>query len=134
MSPLALRRFRAERLLRQEFRALEGTVLASVRGRLRAGGLSLDPADLEACYAQAWQGLYTAVLEGQEIANPAGWLVLVTFRRAIDEHRARARLRSAMELHGAGVGDRRAPCEPELEGVHEHDLAAELDDRVRLRQ
>src|SRR5664280_1356512 len=43
-------------------------------------------------YAQAWQGLYTVVLDGQQISNPAGWLTLVTFRRAIEEHRAHTRL------------------------------------------
>ena len=37
-------------------------------------------------------GLYTTMLAGDtEIANPAGWLALVTYRRAIDEHRARLR-------------------------------------------
>ena len=116
MSPLALRRYRAERLLRDEFQGLRGRVLASVRGRLRAGGVRLDPADLDACYAQAWQGLYAALLEDQEIENPAGWLVVVTFRRAIEEHRGRMRF------------------VPEGERVQARDLAAELDDRTRLRQ
>jgi DNA-directed RNA polymerase specialized sigma24 family protein len=122
MSPLSLRRHRAERLLRDRFCGLRADVLASVRGRLRAMGASVEEADLEACYAQAWQGLYTAVLEGREIANPAGWLVLVTFRRAIDEHRARAR---------AGCGEALP-----LDGPSgaERDLADELDDRARLRQ
>ncbi len=91
MSPLGLRRYRAERLLREEFEGLRGRVLASVRGRLRASGVRLDESDLEACYSQAWQGLYTAMLAGRQIENPAGWLVLVTSRRAIDEHRARRR-------------------------------------------
>ena len=53
---------------------------------------------------QAWQGLYAAVLDGQEIANPAGWLVLVTFRRAIEEQRDRARVRCGSELTLAGSG------------------------------
>ncbi len=134
MSPPALRRFRAERLLRQEFQALQGTVLATVRGRLRARGASLDPADLEACYAQAWQGLYMEMLEGREIANPTGWLVLVTFRRAIDEQRARARQRRDGEARVGCVRDARTLDEPALEGAQECDLAAGLDDRVRLRQ
>jgi hypothetical protein len=72
-------------------------------------------------YAQAWQGLYTAVLDGHQIVNPAGWLVLVTFRRAIEEHRARGRAVSAVEG-------------PEPGRAQERDLAAELDDRIRLRQ
>jgi DNA-directed RNA polymerase specialized sigma24 family protein len=119
MSPLTLRRYRAERLLRREFEGLRGRVIASVRGRLGASGARLDPSDLEACYAQAWQGLYAAVLDGQEIANPTGWLTLVTFRRAIEELRA-----SRHVDHGGGL---------RIEGAEEPDLAAELDDRVRLR-
>jgi len=136
MSPLSLRRYRAERLLRQEFEGLRGRVLATVRGRLRASGVSLDQGDLEACYAQAWQGLYTAVLEGQEIASPAGWLALVTFRRAIDEHRARGRTDRGRELQAGGAGGLHPDVEPQLESEHgaQRDFAAELDDRMRLRQ
>jgi DNA-directed RNA polymerase specialized sigma24 family protein len=117
VSPLSLRRHRAERLLRERFEELRGRVLASVRGRLRASGVTLDEADLDAVYSQAWQGLYMAILDGEEIANPAGWLVVVTHRRALDEHRSRSR------GHG---GDALASAE--------RDLAAELDDRMRLRQ
>src|ERR1700694_229901 len=116
MSPLALRRYRAERLLRDEFQGLRGVVLTRVRGRLRAYGVRLDPADLEACYAQAWQGLYAALLDDEQISNPAGWLVVVTFRRAIEEHRGRMRF------------------VPDGERFQARDLAAELDDRARLRQ
>ncbi|HEV2945028.1 MAG TPA: sigma-70 family RNA polymerase sigma factor [Solirubrobacteraceae bacterium] len=126
MSPLNVRRYRAERLLRKEFEGLRGRVLGMVRGRLRASGVNLDPSDLEACYAQAWQGLYTAVLEGQEIENPTGWLTLVTFRRAIEEHRSRRRVYP--------TGD---PGEPESVvggATLERDFADELDDRIRLRQ
>ena len=124
MSPL-LRRYRAERLLRKEFEALRGRVLATVRARLRAAAVSLDAADLEACYAQAWHGLYTTMLDGAaEIDNPEGWLTLVTYRRAIDEHRARLRAVAAYDPH-----------EPALDaGAPERDLADELDDRARLRQ
>ena len=91
MSPLTVRRYRAERMLRKEFEGLRGRVMGTVRGRLRASGVNLDASDLEACYAQAWQGLYAAMLAGEEIANPTGWLALVTFRRAIEEHRSRRR-------------------------------------------
>src|SRR5271168_2623124 len=78
-------------MLRKEFEGLRGRVVGTVRGRLRASGVSLDASDLEACYAEAWQGLYAATLAGEEIANPTGWLALVTFRRAIEEHRSRRR-------------------------------------------
>jgi RNA polymerase sigma factor (sigma-70 family) len=136
VSPLSLRRHRAERLLRQEFEGLRGRVLGSVRARLRASGVSLDLLDLEACYAMAWQGLYAAVMEGQEIANPGGWLVLVTFRRAIEEHRARARVDGGGELglDGAGAPHEIAATETSHASAAERDFAAELDDRVRLRQ
>jgi DNA-directed RNA polymerase specialized sigma24 family protein len=120
MSPLLLRRYRAERLLREEFEALRGRVLASVSRRLQAVGVRLDEGDLEACYAQAWHGLYGTVLDGREVENPAGWLVVATFRRAIDEHRCSG------ESHEPPAG-----WDPP--GAH-GDLAAELDDRVRLRQ
>jgi DNA-directed RNA polymerase specialized sigma24 family protein len=135
MSPLPLRRYRAERLLSQQFDGLRGRVLAGVRGRLTRTGVRLDGSDLEACYAQAWQGLYAATLAGQQIANPAGWLVLVTYRRALEEHRARARLRIAPgrgtpATDEAGSLDADAACE--RLGV-EPDLAAGLDDRLRLR-
>jgi DNA-directed RNA polymerase specialized sigma24 family protein len=144
MSPLSLRRHRAERLLREGFEGLRERVLASVRGRLRANGASLDQDDLEACYATAWQGLYAAVLEGQEIANPTGWLVLVTFRRAIEEQRDRARVRCGSELTLVGSGGLesarssepygRAAAMTETAKPAEADFAAELDDRLRLRQ
>lgn len=148
MSPIGVRRYRAERLLRREFQAMRGRVLASVRARLRAAGVRLDPADLEACYAQAWHGLYTAMLEGHsaggaEIANPEGWLALVTYRRAIDEHRSRVRAGTGMGVGvgtgvGVGAGAGRADGgahERDFDpGAPERDLASELDDRARLRQ
>jgi DNA-directed RNA polymerase specialized sigma24 family protein len=136
MSPLTLRRFRAERLLKREFEGLRSRVIETARRRLLGTGVDLDICDLEACYALAWQGLYGAVLEGQEIDNPAGWLVLVTFRRAIEEHRARGRAHRGGDRPPSKVGQAwreggeggaySAPA-PEL------DLAAELDDRLRLR-
>jgi RNA polymerase sigma factor (sigma-70 family) len=129
VSPLTLRRYRAERLLESQFKGLQAPVVANVARRLRGANVDLDACDLEACYAIAWQGLYAAVLDGQEIANPAGWLILVTFRRAVDEHRARARAHRGADrgTHGElanGI---------ESAAAQEHDLAAELDDRARLR-
>jgi DNA-directed RNA polymerase specialized sigma24 family protein len=131
MSPLSLRRYRAERLLREEFEGLRGRVLASVRGRLLSGGVSLDQGDLEACYAQAWQGLYAATLDGQEVANAAGWLVVVTFRRAIEEQRGR-RLDRGPDRARDGA-ERQDGREPHA-ASQERDLAAQLDDRARLRE
>jgi DNA-directed RNA polymerase specialized sigma24 family protein len=138
-----LRRYRAERLLRQEFGGLREEVLSSVRGRLRARGVHLDRGDLEACYAQAWQGLYAAIAAGEEIANPGGWLAVVTFRRAIDEHRgARARgfgslaqvepTESERAVAGSAAGAYVTHIAPTARS--EPDFAAELDDRAKLRQ
>jgi DNA-directed RNA polymerase specialized sigma24 family protein len=130
-----VRRYRAERMLRKEFEGLRGRVMGSVRGRLRASGVSLDVSDLEACYAQAWQGLYAAILAGEEIANPTGWLALVTYRRAIEEHRSRRR---SYPSEGVGAPDgfagARGSAAAAGELTHEHDFAEELDDRIRLRQ
>ena len=132
MSPLTVRRYRAERMLRQEFEGLRGRVLGTVRGRLRTSGVNLDASDLEACYAQAWQGLYAAMLAGEEIDNPTGWLALVTFRRAIEEHRSRRRgyptagMGEPDGFHGKGAAG-------EIEPAEERDFADELDDRTRLR-
>lgn len=123
MTPLDLRRYRAERLLRKDFEGMRGRVLTVVRSQLRGAGMAPAAADLEACYAEAWHGLYARVLDGEQIENPAGWLVRVTFRRAVDEHRA-AR---ATRMTGEGRGSYPS---------HSHafpDLAGELDDKARLR-
>ena len=146
MSPLGLRRYRAERLLREEFLGLRSKVLAIVRSQLRAKGVALDRADLESCYAQAWHGLYATMLGGEQIENPSAWLVLVTFRRAIDESRSAARAKLGGESRAALEADRApkqraaqagagAPLGREWHGgVSDPDLAAELDDRARLWQ
>ncbi len=122
MSPLLLRRYRADRLLREEFEALRETVTTGVAARLRALATPLDARDLDACYAQAWHGLYAALLEGRQVVNPAGWLAVVTHRRAIDELRARGRVQPF-----AGEPTSSAHAQREV------DLAAALDDRRRLR-
>jgi RNA polymerase sigma factor (sigma-70 family) len=120
VSPLLLRRYRADRLLREEFEQQRGRVIEGVSARLRRAGVALDSDDLEAAYAQAWQGLYAAVLEGQQIVNPVGWLAVVTHRRAIDEYRARG------------------PADPDAliaeRARDECDFAAKLDDRVKLHR
>ncbi len=118
MSPAALRTYRAERLLERDFHVLRAGVLAIVAARLRAAGASLDRADLEDCYAAAWQGLYGATVRGQTIANPRAWLALVTYRRAIEELRAARRGETALDA----------------DATVERDVDAELDARVRLRQ
>lgn len=134
MSPLVVRRYRAERLLRDEFEGLRAKVLGIVGDRLRGRGVHLDAGDLEACYSQAWQGLYAAVLDGERIDSTAAWLALVTYRRAIDEHRARRGLAAEPPAEDAARGG--APHGTPVCSGHgtEQDIAAALDDRARLRQ
>lgn len=124
MSPLPLRRYRAERLLRKEFKEQREQVLGPTRVRLRARGVTLAEADLEACYATAWQGLYAALLEGEAVENPTGWLAQACFRRAIDEARSRAR-RGEPSAAADGAGGSSVSVEP--------DLAGALDDSLMLR-
>jgi len=114
---------------------MRSRVLAAARARLRARGITLDESDLEACYAQAWQGLYTVLLEGSQIANLGGWLTLVTFRRAVEEHRASRRgdLLLALDVAGADPAISRAGTGAGGEDGG-GDLAATVDDRHRLRQ
>jgi RNA polymerase sigma factor (sigma-70 family) len=134
MSPLVVRRYRAERLLRDEFEGLRAKVAATVAARLRAAGAPIDACDLDACYSQAWQGLYAAVLAGERIDSPAAWLTLVTYRRAIDEQRSRRRLPSEpldAVREGATRGVAAGLCGRADAG---HDIAAQLDDRARLRE
>jgi DNA-directed RNA polymerase specialized sigma24 family protein len=136
-----LQRYRAERLLRKGFPELRSKVLAIVRSRLRAKGLTLDRSDLEACYAQAWHGLYAAVLAGETVESPEAWLVLVTFRRAVDELRSASRADLGGEDDVAAVGGEIERARPSalasgaLAGAagSEPDVAAALDDRARLR-
>jgi DNA-directed RNA polymerase specialized sigma24 family protein len=132
MSPSALRRYRAERFLRKDFSELRAKVLAVVGSRLRAKGVTLDQADLESCYAQAFHGLYATVLGGAEIENPTGWLVVVTFRRAIDESRVTARRGSSAGAHPS-VGRAGSTADGQW-AAPDYDIADALDDRATLRQ
>jgi DNA-directed RNA polymerase specialized sigma24 family protein len=135
-SPLS--RYRAERLLRTGFSARRSKVIAIVRSRLRAQGVSLDRADLEACYAQAWHGLYAATLAGETVENPEAWLVLATLRRAIDEARSAFRARPGVEedVAAADAGARaaeRTAADTSVAAIAP-DMAGAIDDRTRLRE
>jgi DNA-directed RNA polymerase specialized sigma24 family protein len=132
VTPSALRRYRAERLLRKDFPELRAKVLAVVSSRLRSKGIALDHADLESCYAQAFHGLYATVLDGEEIENPTGWLVTVTFRRAIDESSSVARRGSAAEAHPAA--GRACSTDEGQWAAPDYDIARALDDRATIRE
>jgi RNA polymerase sigma factor (sigma-70 family) len=132
MSPASLRRYRAERLLREEFRSLRASVIASVRSRLRACGAELDHGEFDACYAQAWQGLYAVTLGGEQVLDPAAWLAVAAFRRAIDEHRAARRREALAEAHARAPGPH--PHGTCLASSAQADPAGALEQRVRLGQ
>ena len=137
MSPLTLRRFRADRLLRREFDRLRVNVLGAVQVRLNARGLNVARADLDACYSMAWHGLYTAQLAGEQIESPAAWLTVVTFRRALDEHRAHRKLGALdadLTVRTLDPADGAAAERPAsaLAAGAARDLACELDDRARI--
>jgi RNA polymerase sigma factor (sigma-70 family) len=141
MGSMLLHRFRAERLLQEEFESLRAGVTAAVAARLRLAGVHLDADDVDACYAAAWQGLYAAMLDGQEIESAAAWLTLVTHRRAIDEHRARRRIECApvddRDDDAVGPGSpspSRAFVAAALTAAQQRDLATDLDDRIRIGQ
>ena len=140
MGSVLLHRFRAERLLQEEFEALRTGVTRRVASRLRAAGVHLDADDLDACYAAAWHGLYAAIRDGQQIESPEAWLTLVTHRRAIDEHRARGRVECAPlddrdDASGAGSdAPSRAFAAAALTAAQRRDLATDLDDRIRIGQ
>ncbi len=125
MTPPELRRFRADRLLRRDFGALAPEVLAHARRRLVALGVRIDDADLQSCYAQAWQGLYATVLAGEAVATPTGWLVTVTVRRAIDEQRRSGSSRTPWGSLVSGGPDVAA---------HQPDPGQHVDDVDRLRE
>src|SRR2546426_867224 len=70
------------------------------------------------------------------ILNPTGWLTVVTFRRAIDEHRARTR--AGLHDPGGGLardgdGALQGADRGDAVGAAPHDIARELDERNKLR-
>ncbi len=116
----------ADRLLRQHYGRLRSEVIATVRGKLSARGLTVVQLDLEAWYNAAWHGLHAAVADGREtVGNPCGWLVVAMERRAIDE------LRRMKPERYTGLPE---DLEHLAEGVVEVDFAGRLDDLDRIRQ
>ncbi len=107
----------AEREIERDYAALEPEVVRTVRGKLTATGGAVDDQALAASYNQAWHTLYAARIAGREIDNRVGFLVQVTYRRALDERTARR------DTTASPVDD---------EGV-DHDLEGQLDDRARVR-
>lgn len=123
--PLARRRGRhsardAEAEIERDYSRLEAEILKTVRAKLSAAGAPIDDGALAASYNEAWHALYAARVGGRQIENRVGFLVQVTYRRALDEQRAALRGGSVATV----AGD---------EGAVEHDLEGQLDDRLRVR-
>lgn len=111
----------AKDLVSAEYEKHKPEVIRTVAGKLSAKGIGDTEVDLEASYNEAWHALYVSLTEGTEVENRVGYLVAVTYRRALNEYRA---LRVS----------RRASPEA-LEGVSvEVDVDARLDAEVQLRQ
>ena len=109
----------AERQLERDYDRLKPETLASLSAKLRARGLRVADADLDGYYNQAWHALYQQAAAGTEIDNPGGFLVLVGFRRAIDDLRT---VRDAV------------PVDVDHVAAYDSDLAGHLDDQRMLRE
>ncbi len=110
----------ADALVARDYELFKPEILRTVAGKLAAGGVHFDDADLEAFYNEAWHGLYLMLASGEEIDNHKGMLVVIAYRLALNEHRD-FRRRS-----WAGEG--------ELNRVAvETDIDAHLDAKRRLR-
>jgi DNA-directed RNA polymerase specialized sigma24 family protein len=113
-------RLRAQRQLERDYEALKPSTLRSLASKLRARSLSVDDADLEGYYNQAWHALFEQMSDGATIENAGGFLVQVAYRRALDDLRRVGPPRTGLDnVAGHAVAD---------------DPLERLDDRRRLRE
>jgi DNA-directed RNA polymerase specialized sigma24 family protein len=113
-------RRRADDILARDYERLRHGVLRGIRASLHNQNLHPDLDDLSEYYNTAWHALHSALLDGENINNPEGFLVKVGVCRGIDEaRRARERLRDAT-ADIAELGN-------------ERDLDEELDRHTLLR-
>jgi DNA-directed RNA polymerase specialized sigma24 family protein len=121
--PLTLKRLGRQpsaEIAQSKYDELEAEVTATVRGKLSARKMHVVDDDLEEAYNQAWHGICEKIKSDEKIDNLTGMLVLVTWRRAVDIYRAN----HPSEHEDVDVSER---------GV-EPDLAAEVDDREKLKR
>jgi DNA-directed RNA polymerase specialized sigma24 family protein len=111
---------KAEALVNRLYHPLKPTVLLAARHRLAAVSRTIDAGDLEEHYNAAWETLYTRACDGGEVKNPAGFLYIIVYRRALNDHRRNRRL-IGDDHHLAGVATSRSD-----------DLAGHIDDRDTL--
>lgn len=121
----------AEALLADEYEGCKAEVQRTVAAKLGRDGLA--GVDLGAAYNEAWHALYLRLAADEPVDNRIGFLVTVTYRRALSERRAsRAeRLDAAADLEGLGVEpDIDARLDAELQLRHfVQGLRVELDER-----
>lgn len=79
-----LRRYRAERAARANFKALQPVVFANVRSALGTRARDVPPQQLEADYNFAWNSLMGLLMSGTEIDSLPAWLTTATTRRVQD--------------------------------------------------
>ncbi|WP_028057772.1 sigma-70 family RNA polymerase sigma factor [Candidatus Solirubrobacter pratensis] len=111
----------ADSVLARDYERLKPDILRTVRGKLASSGVRFDDADLDAFYNQAWHGVYAKLAEGERVENVNGLLVTIAQRRALDEFRA---LRLERRADSDALDGRRVDL----------DLAAQVDDHIRLRR
>jgi len=111
----------ANDLVTVEYDRHKAEVIRTVTAKLSAAGVGGSGADLEASYNEAWHALYLALADGEEIENRVGYLVTVSYRRALNEIRA------------LKVSRRADSAELDMIGV-DLDLDSQLDAQIQLRQ
>lgn len=110
-----------ERLVSAEYEDNKAEIVRTVSSKLSAAGVTMSPGDIEAPYNEAWHALYVELSKGSVVENRKGFLVAVTHRRALSEHRAsRANRRASVE-------------ELDLIGA-EIDFDSRLDAEIQVRQ
>ena len=111
----------ADDLIADEYEPFKAEIVRTVSGKLSAAGVHATGDDLYPAYNEAWHALYMKLAAGEEIENRKGFLVTVTHRRALSEHRAHhpGKFAPEEELKNAGV---------------EIDLDAQLDAEIQLKQ
>lgn len=120
MNTNALPRAHADYVLARDYQPMKSLVISSVRRYLNKRNLRFDILDLEGFYNHAWVALHSKLSNGDNVHSPEGFLVLVTRRRAVDEARRMTGIRSDDRTAVADLGE-------------EHDFAAKVDNKTRLR-
>ncbi|WP_210490952.1 sigma-70 family RNA polymerase sigma factor [Patulibacter sp. SYSU D01012] len=115
-------RRRADEAIAAEYDRLRPTVRAALAAKLARGGMTLDDADLDAAYNQAWHTLHAKLAGGERIDSLGGFLTQAAYYRSVDEYR---------RMHP----DRHADLDPDAALPDAApDVVDRLDDERRLRE